>query len=266
MKAFIIYLPDREHSVANSARMLDTLQDYGIDAELFAGTPGDRALIRTKQESRTLYPYSIKQHELTLNEIEEFIIPEKRSELLSRDYQIKIVKRQRIGTDFPKLSLPGVQGCFYSHYDLWQKCVSLNKPIMIFEDDVKFFNTWIPVQWEDVLVLSLGKSSFLNPPYKHYLEKPSGNPQPMPFKQFSMPGASGYAIKPHAAKLLVKCYSRYFYPADNAINQSLVKIQIHNHVMGRNILKSEGNMSMTRYKGYLNQDDQTVSGPDSSID
>lgn len=33
---------------------------------------------------------------------------------------------------------PGVRGCFLSHWLLWNKCVELNEPIGIFEDDVLF--------------------------------------------------------------------------------------------------------------------------------
>ncbi|MEO6906329.1 MAG: glycosyltransferase family 25 protein [Abditibacteriaceae bacterium] len=32
----------------------------------------------------------------------------------------------------------GERGCFASHYCLWQKCVELNEPIVVIEDDVKF--------------------------------------------------------------------------------------------------------------------------------
>lgn len=248
MKAFIIYLPDREHSVSHSTYMLEQLKDYGLDAELYIGTDAHKAVQRSQHEERSLYPYSIKQRELSMEELEEFIIPEKRNELFSGDFFVNIVKRSKIVSDQGKLSMPGVQGCFYSHYNLWNMCIDLNEPIMIFEDDVKFFRGWIEVEWEDVLILSLGKSSFLNEPYMTYLNHPSGNPQPMPFRQFSMPGASGYAIKPHAAKRLVKHYRKYFYPADNAINQNLVRMQIHNYVMGRNTLPEEGNISMTRFR------------------
>lgn len=251
MKAFIIYLPDRAHSVDYSKQMLDQLLSYNLEAELYQGITGEQAVIRTQQQGRTLYPYSIKQTELSKTDIESFIIPEKRKELLSGEYIIKVIKKNKIGADGGKLSMPGVQGCFYSHYNLWAKCVDLNEAIMIFEDDVKFFRPWTPVEWEDILILSLGKSSFLNEPYKTYLEDPAGNPQPMPFRQFSMPGASGYAIKPHAAKQLVRHYKPYFYPADNAINHSLVKLQIHNYVMGRNTLPEEGNISMTRFKNTV---------------
>lgn len=248
MKAFVIYLPERTHSVEYATQMIDQLSSFNLEPELYQGISGDQAVIKTQQQGRTLYPYSIKQTELSRNDIESFIIPERRDELLSDEYIIKVIKKNKIGTDGGKLSMSGVQGCFYSHYNLWLTCIELDEPIMIFEDDVKFFRSWIPIEWEDVLILSLGKSSFLNEPYQTYLENPSGNPQPMPFRQFSMPGASGYAIKPQAAKKLIKFYKKYFYPADNAINQSLVKLEIHNYVMGRNTLPEEGNVSMTRFR------------------
>jgi GR25 family glycosyltransferase involved in LPS biosynthesis len=251
MKAFIIYLSDRTHSVDYSKQMLDQLLSYDLEAELYQGVTGEEAVIKTQQQGRILYPYSIKQTELSKNDIKSFIIPERMNELLSDEYIIKVIKKNKIGTDGGKLSMPGVQGCFYSHYNLWKKCIDLGEPIMIFEDDVKIFRSWTPVEWEDILILSLGKSSFLNEPYQTYLENPSGNPQPMPFRQFSMPGASGYAIKPHAAKRLVRHYKSYFSPADNAINQSLVKLQIHNYIMGRNTLPEEGNVSMTRFKNTI---------------
>jgi GR25 family glycosyltransferase involved in LPS biosynthesis len=72
----------------------------------------------------------------------------------------------------------------------------------------------------------------------------------MPWRQFSMPGASGYAIKPDAALALIKAYRDWYRPADNAINQELTQLQIHNYIMGRNTLDSEGNVSMTKAKDW----------------
>ena len=63
--------------------------------------------------------------------------------------------------------------------------------------------------------------------------------------------ASGYAITPDAALSLIKFYRPYWYPADNAINQFLCTIQIHNYIMGRNTLPEEGNISMTKAKDWL---------------
>lgn len=250
MKAFVIHLPNRPHSVSYATYMVDTLKSYNLDAELFEGTNGDVAVALAKKSKKILYPFSIKNRKLTGAEIQKFIKPELWDEFFHR-HEIKIIERQYVSEqDYGKLSRPGVVGCFYSHYALWNKCVELNEPIMIFEDDVKFFRKWEPVEWTGVLILSLGKSSFLNEPYKTYLENPSGTPQSMPWKNFSMPGASGYAITPDAALGLIKFYRPYWYPADNAINQYQCTMNIHNYLMGRNTLPEEGNISMTKSKDW----------------
>lgn len=250
MKAYIIYLPDRDHSVQNSDKMKKELISYGLDAELFQGTPGDQAVKLAQRARKTLYPYSIKSRVLGDKDIEQLIRPELYDEF-KKKYHYKIIERQPISEDhIGKLSRPGVVGCFYSHYALWQKCVELNEPIMIFEDDVKFYRGWYPVDWEGVLILSLGKSSFLDSPNKEFLECPTGQPAARPWRNFSMPGASGYAIKPKAALGLIKFYRPYWYPADNAINQFVTSISIHNYIMGRNLLPEEGNVSMTKSKDW----------------
>jgi GR25 family glycosyltransferase involved in LPS biosynthesis len=249
MKAFVIYLPEKPHSVEHSDYMIEQLLEYGITAEKFRGIPGDLALKMVKKDKRELYPYSIKSRILPEEEIKNLIRPEVYEDF-KKTHLYQISKRELIGDDRGKLTMPGVIGCFYSHYQLWEKCIELDEPIMIFEDDVKFFRGWEPIDWDDVLVLSLGKSSFFDDPWKNYLENPKGNPQPVTWRNFSMPGASGYAIKPRAAKSLVKFYRNYFYPADNAINQFLCKIQVHTYLMGRNTLPEEGNISMTRSKDW----------------
>ena len=250
MKAFIIHLPDREHSVTHANHMLDTLTSYGIDTELFVGTNGTNAVKMAEKANKTLSPYSIKNRILEEDDNKRLIRPELYEEFKNKHYY-QIIERQLIGEkDKGKLSRPGVVGCFYSHYKLWQKCVELNEPIMIFEDDVKFYRKYEPVEFDDILILSLGKNSFLNEPYTTYLESPSGTPAAVAWKNFSMPGASGYAIKPHTARGLVKFYRPYWYPADNAINQYLCKMQIHTYIMGRNTLPEEGNISMTKSKDW----------------
>jgi GR25 family glycosyltransferase involved in LPS biosynthesis len=262
MKAFIIYLPEREHSVSHSQYMLETLQNYGIDSELFEGIPGDQAVQLAAKAKKTLYPYSIKNRVLDDKDIKQLIRPELYEDFKQR-YRYNIVERQPIGeAHIGKLSRPGVVGCFYSHYALWQKCVDLGEPIMIFEDDVKFYRGWNPVDWDGVLILSLGKSSFMTEPQKTYLENPTGVPKAMPWQNFSMPGASGYAIKPDAALGLVKFYKPYWYPADNAINQFITPMNIHNYIMGRNTLAEEGNVSMTKSKDWAKKQKQEIRNED----
>ena len=262
MKAHIIYLPEREHSVRQSAIMQAQLSSYGISSELFEGVPGDRAVALAAKSKKTLYPYSIKNRILTDADVRQLIRPELYEEFKQR-YQYKIIQRQLIGENhIGKLSRPGVVGCFYSHYALWQKCVELNEPIMIFEDDVKFYRGYHPVEFQGVLILSLGKSSFMSEPNQTYLENPTGAPCALPWKNFSMPGASGYALTPDAALGLVKFYRPYWYPADNAINQFVTQIQIHNYIMGRNLLPEEGNVSMTKSKDWAHSMNQEVLNDD----
>jgi GR25 family glycosyltransferase involved in LPS biosynthesis len=250
MKAFIIYLPEREHSVQHSAYMLETLKSYKLDAELFEGVPGDHAVKLAAKSKKILYPYSIKNRSIDDEDLRRLIRPELYDEFKEK-YHYTIAERQRIGEDhIGKLSRPGVVGCFYSHYALWQKCIDLDEPIMIFEDDVKFYRGWNPISFTGVLILSLGKSSFLTEPNKTYLENPTGIPRAVPWKNFSMPGASGYAITPTAAIGLVKFYKPYWYPADNAINQYITPMYMHNYLMGRNTLPEEGNVSMTKSKDW----------------
>jgi GR25 family glycosyltransferase involved in LPS biosynthesis len=250
MKAFIIYLPEREHSVQHSAYMLKQLKSYNLDAHLFEGTTGDQAVKLAAKAKKILYPYGIKNRVLGDQDLERIIRPELLEEF-KKKYHYQITERQEISPEhIGKLSRPGVVGCFYSHYSLWQKCVDLDEPIMIFEDDVKFYRGWNPVTFNGVLILSLGKSSFLTEPQKSYLENPTGNPRAMTWKNFSMPGASGYAITPNAAMALIKFYKPYWYPADNAINQYLTPMYIHNYIMGRNTLPEEGNVSMTKSKDW----------------
>lgn len=251
MKAFVIYLPDHQHSVVHSSLMIRQLLDWGIDAELFEGIRGDDAVRAAIKSNKVLYPYSIKNKDLTAEDLKKYIVPELFDEFIKTHYWY-ISERQRIGAeDYGKLSRPGVIGCFYSHYGLWEKCVALNEPIMIFEDDVKLYRSYIPIEFDDVLVVSLGKSSFMRDPQKTYLENPTGNPCAVPWRNFSMPGASGYVIKPNAARGLIKFWRPYWYPADNAINQSICKIQLHNYMMGRNTLPEEGNISMTKSKDWI---------------
>lgn len=247
MKAFIIYLPEKEHSVESSKIVHASLTSHGIDAELFSGVSGERALEITAKGNKKLYPYGIKNQELSWNELLNFIQPELRQNF-SENHFGKVYQRQGLGNDVGKMSSPGVQGCFYSHYSLWQKCVDLDEPIMIFEDDVKVYRNFSTVDWEDVLIIALGKQTYLSDPWKGYLENPVDTPKAIPWRNYSMPGCVGYAIKPHAARRLLKFYRPYWYPADNAINSSLCQIQILTHQMGRTTLPSEGNVSSIKVK------------------
>jgi GR25 family glycosyltransferase involved in LPS biosynthesis len=248
MKTFIIYLKEREHSVRQSKEMFKTLSNYGHDVEYFEGVPGTKAVDLAKLENRSVYPYSIKSYQKELKDIEEYIVPKRWKEFYKR-YDLTIFEKQRYTSQqLEKISSPGVIGCFYSHYRLWNKCVELNEPIIIFEDDIKFFRNVEISDWGDILILALGKSSYLQDPWKTYLENPTGMPRIVPWKNAAMPGNQGYAIKPKAAQRLLKTYRDYYLPADNAINQKICQIEISTYIMGREMSAEEGNQSSIRTK------------------
>ena len=190
-----------------------------MSAELIEGTYGDNAVALMESEGRTLHPTGVKG---TLDPNDE-----------------------KIG----KLMSPGVRGCFYSHYNLWKKCVELNEPIIIFEDDIVIRRPFLNVDWQDVLIVALGhptKSERFMP----FLEQPYGTPRAEEYKLSSMPGCCGYAIKPHAAQILLDTYSKTFLPADNAINRNVITMQIHSHVMGIALTKKDGKKSLTKYGAW----------------
>jgi len=215
MKSLIISLSKIPSSAASSARVLEQLLQWGHDAELFEGTYGYDAEEIFLQENRTLHPYSFKGAPVD----DEYI--EKSSRL-------------------------GVMGCFHSHYRAWQRCLAINEPILIFEDDVIFYRDYIPVTWEDILLLATGKRVYEVEFYKQRLDDPQGEPCAVGFKGKVMPGAVGYGITPQGAQKLVNHYKNTFLPADNAMNAAVVNLVCHTHLMGRAAIDEDGKKSLTK--------------------
>jgi glycosyl transferase family 25 len=230
MKNFIIHLSKIPASLKTATKLKDDLESYGEMVELFEGTYGNDAVLQMESEGRTSHPFGIKGPPV--------------GEPGKAD-----------ATAVAKMHAPGVMGCFYSHYNLWKKCVELNEPIIIWEDDIVLTRGYLPVDWEDVLVVALGHPN-KSDRYMHYLLDPTGEPEAVEYRNSSMPGCCGYALKPHAAKKLIDTYSNTFLPADNAINQYHVKIQIHNHVMGIALTKNDGKKSLTRTKFWNKKNDK----------
>lgn len=228
MKNFIIHLSKVPASLETATNLKNQLESYGEKVELFEGTYGPDAAKMIADEDRRLHPWGIKGP------------PEDGN----------IIKRP--ATEHLTL---GEQGCFYSHYRLWQKCVEINEPIIIWEDDIILSRPYKPVKWDDVLIVALGHPGKTEK-YRHYLDTPTGEPIAADYFQSSMPGCCGYAINPHAAKKLLEVYSKTYLPADNAINQHHVKIQIHSYIMGIALTKKDGKVSLTRgkYKWSTNDD------------
>ena len=219
MKNFIISLSKVDTSINTAINLKNQLESYGLQAELFEGTYGHDAVQMMKSEGRTLHPWGIKG------------------------------PASRIDPNDEKLGRPGVKGCFYSHYRLWQKCVELDEPIVIWEDDIVLSRGYQPVEFDEILIVALGHQT-KSAGYWHLLENPEGEPAALKWPRSSMPGCCGYAIKPQAAKKLLEVYEKTYLPADNAISLYHVQIQIHNYIMGRALIKSDGKRSLTTHVDF----------------
>lgn len=219
MKSYIINLSRIESSRTTAERVKTDLEKFGLEPELFEGSYGNEMVDLFQTQQRQPHPFTFKGP----------------SRLLSEKSRGKI-------------TLPGVMGCFYSHYRLWQRCYDLGEPILVFEDDVIFSRGWYPVEWQDVLITCLG-NIIKSAKYRHYLDNPEGKPRAEPYHQASMPGTVGYAIKPHAAEKLLRAYEHTFLPSDNAMMKHYVQIEVHSHIMGRAMTADDGKKSLVRGKG-----------------
>lgn len=225
MKSYIICLSNIESSLLSAQRLQSQLEQFDMQSELFEGSYGDITKKQYESIGRKCHPWGFKGPELPYPE----------------DYKIE-------------LSTPGVIGCFDSHYRLWKLCADLDEPIIVFEDDADIVRPFISVNWDEVLSLVFSHNKKMQK-YIDYLENPTGIPAASNYKQSSMPGNAGYAIKPVAARKLVDCYENTFLPADNAINQHVVKIQIHNYMMGKAVprVPTAGKSSLIRTNFWENR-------------
>jgi GR25 family glycosyltransferase involved in LPS biosynthesis len=90
----------------------------------------------------------------------------------------------------------GEIGCFLSHYALWEKCVKLNEPIVIFEDDVELFDYNESISIEASRVFNF-----------FYLARNPMAPDRGTYGKYVLPGYSywlaAYTITPKGARYLM---------------------------------------------------------------
>jgi glycosyl transferase family 25 len=243
MKAFVISLTKIKESYSTAKKVLAKLKEYHFNAEIFEGVYPNESLRLFNNDNRKIAELGIKIERLTVPEYKKLYpssyIP---------DNIVDVIIRTKANSDksFQTFMYSGVIGCFYSHYRLWKKCIELDEPIFIFEDDVIFQREYHPIEWDDVLMVCTGKKAYKHDFYKPLLESPEGEYRAIDIPGSQMPGAVGYGIKPHAAKKLVETYKTEMLPADTCLNRFVVKLQCHSHLMGRATIDDDGKVSLTR--------------------
>lgn len=121
-----------------------------------------------------------------------------------------------------KMPLVGEIGCYASHYLLWVKCISENKPIIIIEDDV------VPCEnASEVINIALEKVEKygilrLEQGYDLKTEKEIENADGIKINLMrnNALGARAYAISPNAALRLIK--HRWCFPVDCFIGANYI--------------------------------------------
>lgn len=138
--------------------------------------------------------------------------------------------RKKVSSQFKR---PGVLGCFLSHYTLWNKCIELNEPIGIFEQDSIFLSPPpINLDFKDVLRLYGFNKMKREAAGEWYVY------------------ASAYIIKPHAAqKILDWTKVNGILPADIQLGEDIITID--NDMSNRVSMDLESiNQSTTRFEGF----------------
>ncbi|WP_406609893.1 glycosyltransferase family 25 protein [Agarivorans sp. JK6] len=120
----------------------------------------------------------------------------------------------------------GELGCFASHYLMWQKCIELDEPIFVFEDDVLIPDNFYEVftLLDEVLPryeyikLGRGRLRSLWPVGEFVEEEPLGPLQIVKYMR-QTDCAHAYALTPSAAKRFVKNASSWIHPVDDYMDK-----------------------------------------------
>lgn len=227
MIACVLYVPDCDQSRYWSDRVRAYLTEHDHDVIMIASPGPDANLARLQRENRKPYPLDFP------------------------DPQRQIDYRRN-------LENPAVVGCFYTHYDAWQISAQCQDPVMIFEDDVIFYRDYHAVDFDELLVLVLQdrvRSDTVDRPNKirekqfwrkHYLESPQQPAQAVPYHPpwpRPLGSAAGYAIRPQTAQNLLDTFREHYMSADRCVGPDFVKVQVHNHLMGRAAIESDGKIA-----------------------
>lgn len=118
-------------------------------------------------------------------------------------------------------------GCFASHYLLWEKCLELNKPLMILEDDAI-----IQPNFSDVYQFCLSEKNsyefiWLSPPAFQTVSESKNNGFQMGLDNSTSiirfwgknDNATGYYLTPSAARKLVAYCQEWIYEVDITIDR-----------------------------------------------
>ncbi|WP_087023172.1 glycosyltransferase family 25 protein [Thaumasiovibrio subtropicus] len=118
-----------------------------------------------------------------------------------------------------RTAAPGEIGCYASHYLAWQRCVELNEPIVVFEDDIQIdaqlFNHTIEAAKAHIAECGYIRLENYSKKREHnYTVASLGHHQRL-IRHIKTPLCmTAYAITPSVAKAFIKKSNEFLYPVD----------------------------------------------------
>lgn len=110
----------------------------------------------------------------------------------------------------------GEVGCYASHYLVWQKCVELDEPILVFEDHVDI-DSEVFINTLSIAKRHINQCGFIrlqdSKNKLHYSVGASNNQRLVKYLKVPQ-GTACYAISPRAAQTFIKNSSSFEYPVD----------------------------------------------------
>lgn len=131
--------------------------------------------------------------------------------------------KKRLWLTSGKMPTHGEIGCYASHYSLWQKCVDLNQPILVIEDDAhicsnaKEIKNIVTTKIQQYGFLRLesvirGETTLIENNDKYQISHMSDN----------FGGTRAYAIAPSSAYQLLNSSKSWSMPVDNYIGKAYI--------------------------------------------
>ncbi|CAV27221.1 Glycosyltransferase [Vibrio atlanticus] len=118
-----------------------------------------------------------------------------------------------------RVAVPGEIGCYSSHYLAWEKCIELNQPIIIFEDDVMVdvdvFEKTVQHASEHIEECGyIRLENYSNKREYNYVVENLDDEQSL-VRHIKTPLCmTAYMITPHVAKTFIEKSERFLYPVD----------------------------------------------------
>lgn len=131
--------------------------------------------------------------------------------------------QERLRRRGPGSSLsPAALGCYASHYLLWQRCVQLDQPVIVLEDDTVLEPAFTTFYHHAKDFASAYGLVWMQPGRREtHRDIPLGNFQGFEVKKFARGpgGTAGYLISPAVAQRMLDYSTTWIYPVDTSMKR-----------------------------------------------